>query len=287
MASAAGYPSYERLLVSKPAPHVLLMELNRPAKFNAMDGIFWEEVLAFFKSAALDGEVRAIIVSAVGTAFCAGLDLMTAGSISGNADQDVARNAIKIRQMAKVWQDSFTWIEKCGKAVIACAHGACVGAGLEMLSACDIRYCSSDAYFAAAEVDVGLAADVGGLQRFPKTVGNQSLVRELTLTGRRMSAEEALQFGFVSRKFDTKEKMIAAAVELAQVIASKSPVATLGVKELLNFSRDHTVDESLDYAITWNMSMLQGKDMVSVAVARMQKAKPEFPNLSQAKMAKL
>ncbi|CAE7231608.1 Ech1 [Symbiodinium natans] len=173
-----------------------------------------------------------------------------------------------------------------------------------MITACDIRFCTEDrsqgrltgtwplrnqmftwpdAYFQAAEVDVGLAADVGGLQRFPKIIGNQSLVRELALSGRKMAATEAYQQGLVSRVCASKEAMMAEALDLAKAIAAKSPVATLGVKQFLNYARDHSVEESLEYAITWNMSMLQGADMALAAASMLQKSSPSFGNLPPAR----
>lgn len=163
--------------------------------------------------------------------------------------------------------------------MIACMHGAVLGAGLEMVCACDVRLCCEDCVFQLAEVHLGLASDVGGLQRLPKIVGNQSLVRELALSGREMSAPEALQHGLVSRSFRDREEMMREALVLAVAIAGKSPVAVAGIKELLNFARDHSVQDSLDYAITWNMSMLQGTDLMTATAAMVQKSVPEYENL--------
>jgi len=288
-AGAEGHPAYQRLKLATIAPHVLHVELHRPDKLNAFDELFWEEMRLCFERVAYDAEVRVVLVSAAGRLFTAGLDLAAVASIgpSTGGSKDVARAALRIRRTGKAWQDSFTNMEKCGKAVIVCAHGGVIGAGLEMMSACDVRLCTRDAYFIMAEVDVGLAADVGGLQRFPKVVGNQSLVRELALSARRMEAEEALRMGFVSRLFDTKDAMLDAALELAEQIAGKSPVATLGVKEFLNYSRDHSVDESLDFAITWNMSMLQGTDMALAAAGKMQRSLPKFNSIPASTRSKL
>eukprot|EP00439_Symbiodinium_sp_Y106_P024927 s1828_g3.t1 len=268
-----------RLTVSEAAPHVLHVELQRPQKLNALDMVFWEEIRTCFEAIALDVDTRVVLLSGAGRCFCAGLDLGAAmamfggSSGTGQADSDVARKALRVRAMGKAWQASFTSLEACGKAVIGCVHGAVVGAGLEnprMITACDVRFCTEDAYFQAAEVDVGLAADVGGLQRLPKIIGNQILVRELALSGRRMAAPEALQHGLVSHICATKETMLAQGLELAKTIAAKSPVATLGVKQFLNYARDHSVEDSLDYAITWNMSMLQGSDMALAAASMLQ-----------------
>ncbi|CAE7816782.1 Ech1 [Symbiodinium sp. KB8] len=191
-----------RLAVTEAAPHVLHVELQRPQKLNALDMAFWEEIRTCFEAIALDVDTRVVLLSGAGRCFCAGLDLGAAmamfggSSGAGQAESDVARKALRVRAMGKAWQASFTSLEACGKAVIGCMHGAVVGAGLEMITACDVRFCTEDAYFQAAEVDVGLAADVGGLQRLPKIIGNQSLVRELALSGRRMAAAEVKAQGY-------------------------------------------------------------------------------------------
>lgn len=286
MASFGGYPSFETLKISAAGPHILHVELNRPEKLNAMNLTFWEEIQTFFELAAFDHETRCILVSGAGRGFSAGLDLQSlafVGATDPVDEGDVARHALRIRRTAKAWQDAFSGIERCGKPVIACLHGPVVGAGLEMVSACDIRMCTQDAYFVAAEVDIGIAADVGGLQRFPKVVGNQSLVKELVFSARKMEADEAFKHGFVSQLFKDKTEMFSKAGELAKLIASKSPVALLGVKELLNYSRDHGVEDSLDYAITWNMAMLQGKDVQTSAAAKLMKKTPVYLNLPAAK----
>lgn len=284
----AAYPKYDTWKVANLAPHVLGVELDYP-KVNAMNNQFWEDVRDLFERIDNDHATRVVVLSAAGRMFTAGLDLGTAGQelagvqpMEGVASAvDLARKALGIRRVGKAWQQSFTNIERCGKPVIACVHNGCIGGGIEMISACDVRFCTEDAYFVMAEVSIGLAADVGGLQRFPKILGSQSLVRELALSGRRMDAKEAFHHGFVSRILDDKGKMMEAAVELAKAIAAKSPVATLGVKHFLNYTRDHSVDESLDYAITWNMGMLQGEDMKIAAMSMMQKKTPVFPDLPQ------
>lgn len=277
------YAEYTTLKVTTLANHVLHVELHRPDKLNTMNHEFWAEVRSVFEMIERDEQTRVVILSGAGRMFTAGLDLMTAmESLSGDVgahDGDVARAGLSIRRMGKAWQQSFTAMEQCGKPVIACVHNGVFGGGIEMISAADIRLCTSDAFFVMAEVNIGMAADVGGLQRFPRLLGNQSLVRELAFSGRKMGADEALKNGFVSRVCANKDQMMAAAMELATQIASKSPVATLGIKEFLNYSRDHSVAESLDYAITWNMGMLQGADMKVAGAALMQKSTPAFPNL--------
>merc|ERR1711894_858417 len=186
---------------------------------------------------------------------------------------------LSLKHFIMKYQESFNILETCTKPVIAAVHSGCVGGGIDMITACDIRYCTSDAWFQVKEVDVGLAADVGTLQRLPKVVGNDSLVRELCYTARKMYAQEALQFGLVSRIFENKEDMVKSAIELATDISSKSPVAVQGTKVNLVYSRDHSVREGLEYVAQWNMSMLQSEDLIKAAMASMQKQKAKFSKL--------
>merc|ERR1712181_130393 len=160
----------------------------------------------------------------------------------------------------------------CRKPVIGAVHNACVGAGVDMGTAMDVRLCTADAWFCVREVDMGLAADVGTLQRLPKVIGSQSLVNELCLSGRRMESEEAEKCGLVSSVFESKEKMMEGALAMAAQIASKSPVAVQGTKDNLSFSREHPVQEGLDRVAMYNMSMLQSEDVIKAATAALDKS---------------
>ena len=160
----------------------------------------------------------------------------------GDAKQDVARKALRARNMLISWQEAFTAIEKCPQPVIAAVHGGCIGGGMDLISCCDIRMSEKKTFFSVKEVDIGLAADLGTLQRFPKIVGNQSFVREVCYTGRRFSSAEAMSVGFVSGIASDREDLLAKANSLAKLIASKSPVAVTGTKVSLNYARDHSVD---------------------------------------------
>lgn len=266
------------------SPGVVECALNRPEKRNALSGKAWDEIRDFFGAVAGEGAVRVVLLTGQGDLFCSGVDFAAFAPTTGMGDKaDAGHTALTIRALGKAWQDAFSNLEKCGKAVIACIHGACIGAGVELISAADIRFCTKDAVFALKEVDIGLAADVGGLQRFPKLVGNQSLVRELVFSGRSLSAAEAISLGLVSRVLATKEDMREVAMELSKVIAGKSPLAMLGAKTLLNYSRDHSVEESLEYAITWNQSMLQSREVKVAAMALMSKKSAKFEDLPKIK----
>lgn len=264
--------NYESIQVTSAQKHVLHVQLNRPEKRNAMNRAFWRELVECFQKISKDSDCRAVVVSGAGKMFTSGIDLMDmATDILQPPGDDVARIAWYLRDLISQYQKTFTVIEKCPKPVIAAIHGGCIGGGVDLISACDIRYCTQDAFFQVKEVDVGLAADVGTLQRLPKVIGNRSLVNELTFTARKMMADEALDSGLVSRVFPDKDVMLNAAFALAADISSKSPVAVQGSKINLIYSRDHSVDESLDYMATWNMSMLQTQDIIKSVQAAMEK----------------
>merc|ERR1712032_607591 len=192
---------------------------------------------------------------------------------------DPARKALQMMSGGTQWQRAFAAVAECGKAVVACVHNGCFGGGLELIAHADIRFCTADAFFVAPEVDLGMAADIGGLYMLPKIIGNDSLLRELMLSGRRMTALEAKEFGLVSRVCADREDMMRQATDLARTIASKSPVATHGIKTVLNFTRDHTVEDSRKYVITWNSAMMQTKDVAKAGVAFVRKEEPKFDDL--------
>ncbi|CAN7995482.1 unnamed protein product, partial [Ixodes hexagonus] len=286
---------FETLAVSTPSDHVFHVELNRPEKLNAMNVAFWEELPKCFRQLNDDRTCRAVIISGAGKMFTAGLDfksmtgqLMQPGS-GDDEEPDVARKARHLHNLITSYQATFTSIEKavlpccvqCSKPVIAAVHNGCIGGGVNLITACDMRYCTSDAYFQIKEVELGLAADVGVLQRLPRVIGNRSLVNELVFTARKMEAAEAREAGLVSRIFPDKAQMLSAALTVAKEIASKSPVAVQGSKVNLVYSRDHGVDEALHFMACWNMSMLQSEDVVKAVMALVEKAKepPKFSNL--------
>ncbi|KAI8049425.1 ClpP/crotonase-like domain-containing protein [Gilbertella persicaria] len=253
---------YETVKIEVSAEGIAHFQLNRPKKLNA----FNDELIADFRNAFReinrDSNVSVVVVSGSGRMFTAGLDLTEASITKMQGEnEDAARKAYRNREHIEDFQDAFTAIELCPKPVIAAVHSACFGAGVDLITACDIRYCTKDSFFCVKEVDVGLAADVGSLQRLPKVIGNQSLVRELCFTGRNMYAEEALQAGLVSKVLENQEAVLAEAFKIARDIASKSPVAIVGTKHLLNYSRDHTVAEGLAYTVTWNAPMLNTEDI--------------------------
>lgn len=273
---------FETLNVTEPSEFVYHVEINRPEKRNAMNKTFWSEMVTCFDRISTDSNCRSIVFSGAGKIFTAGLDLQSLASeiMSGaGEDADIGRKAIHLRNIVSKFQDSFNVIEKCCKPVIVAVHGACVGGGIDLICACDIRYCTEDAWFQVKEVELGIVADLGTLQRLPKIVGNDSLVRELCYTARQMNASEASCVGLVSRILPDKDAMLKAALETAATIASKSPVAVQGTKLSLVHSRHHSVPDSLEHVLTLNQSLLQSEDVIKAATAMMNKEKPVFAKL--------
>jgi len=275
--------SYTNMNITQPTEHVYSLEMNRPTKMNALNKELWEEIGDFFSKAGEDENCRVVVVSGAGRMFCAGIDLSDFMQLAGvvTTEEDVARKCRKLYSHIRHLQSLFTVMETCPKPVIGAIHSGCIGAGVDMTTAMDIRLCTSDAYFQVKEVDIGLTADVGTLQRLPKVIGSQSLVSELCLSARRMPADEADRAGLVSAVYDGKESMMSAALKLAQTIAEKSPVAVQGTKQSLVYSREHTTQEGLDHVAMYNMTMLQSEDLMRAVMASMDKDGPpaEFSKL--------
>ncbi|EFA13253.1 Delta(3,5)-Delta(2,4)-dienoyl-CoA isomerase, mitochondrial-like Protein [Tribolium castaneum] len=267
--------SYETLSVTVPKEFVYHVELSRPDKINAMNNTMWMEIKKCFETLNTDENCRAIVLSAAGKIFTCGLDFQQVMQVGPQLAQmsDIARKAKILYQFVTNYQNSVSSLELCRKPVLAAVHSACIGGGFNLITAADMRYCTKDAFFQLKEVDIGMAADVGALQRLPKVVGSDSLVRELAYTARKMPASEALSSGLVSKVFDDKDGMIEGVVGIAAEIASKSPVAVQGTKFNLVYSRDHTVQEGLDHIAMWNQTMMQSEDFTTATVAQATKQK--------------
>ncbi|KAI9278421.1 ClpP/crotonase-like domain-containing protein [Phascolomyces articulosus] len=271
---------YENVKVQVFPDGVAHVELNRPKSLNSFNYGLIRDILAAFTDIDSDPRVRAIVLSGSGRMFTAGLDLKQGSSKNKiSPDLDVARQAFARQAHLRWFQSSVSSLEKCSKPVIVAMHGGVIGAGVDLSTSGDIRYGTKDSYYCIKEVDVGLAADIGTLQRLPKVVGNASLIRELCYTSRNMYADEALQCGLISRIFDNKEQLIEGALKTAREIASKSPVAVVSTKKLLNYSRDHSVDEGLEYTAVWNGVMLGTEDIPKSVEAFLKKKPAVYANL--------
>jgi delta(3,5)-delta(2,4)-dienoyl-CoA isomerase len=243
----------------------------------------WLEMRQVFTQLSEDPSVRVIVLSGAGEkAFTTGLDVKAAsqgGILSSESNLDPARKAVHLRRHVLEFQDCITAVERCEKPVIVAMHGFSLGLAIDLSTAADIRLCSKDVRFAVKEVDIGLAADIGTLSRLPKVVGNFGWVKEVALSARIFGAEEALRVGFVNSVHENRAATIAAALKLATLIASKSPVAVQGTKEILNWSRDHSVQDGLRYTGVWNSAALQTGDVSTALLSGLQKRTPTFEKL--------
>ncbi|CAK8686169.1 unnamed protein product [Clavelina lepadiformis] len=283
MSTTADEYKFTTLSVNSPKPYVLHIQLDREEKHNTMNHAMWKDMTDCFSKASDDENVRSIVLSGKGRLFTAGLDLMEAAqNFSSSPDQDVARRGFKMAKYIGLAQESCSAIERCMKPVVVAIHGACIGGGMDVITACDIRLCAENAYFSIKEVDVGLAADMGTLQRLPKIIGNDSLVRELSYTARKIGSNEALSCGLVSKVYKDDKELMENALQLAAFIATKSPVAVQSTKVNLNYARNHSIPEGLEFMKSWNATMLQTEDIMKSAGAFMQKKTPadvEFSKL--------
>ncbi|KAI9802532.1 MAG: hypothetical protein M1833_001604 [Piccolia ochrophora] len=275
--------SFQYFNVSRPADHVAHVEINRPTKMNAFFEPMWLELRALFDTLSTDPSVRAVLLTGAGPrAFTTGLDVQAAsqdGPLASSGSKDAARTATALRRHISQFQDCISSVERCEKPVICILHGYSFGLAIDLSTCADIRLCTNDTQFAVKEVDIGLAADIGTLSRLPKAVGSASWVKDVCLSARVFNADEAVKVGLVSASFASKEDAVKAGLQTASLIASKSPVAVQGTKELLNYSRDHGVEDGLRYTATWNGAALQTGDVQAAMLAGMQKKTPRFEKL--------
>uniref|UniRef100_A0A7C8Z348 Enoyl-CoA hydratase n=1 Tax=Opuntia streptacantha TaxID=393608 RepID=A0A7C8Z348_OPUST len=263
----------------KAASPVFYLYLNRPSQRNALSRDFFDEFPKALKSLDQNPNVSVIILAGAGQHFCSGIDLNTFSTIQTQTQSsDRGLSGERLRRDIKYMQAAVTALEDCRKPVIASIHGACIGGGIDIVTACDIRYSTEDAFFSVKEVDLAITADLGTLQRLPTIVGHGNAM-ELALTGRRFSASEAKQMGLVSRIFGSKVALDDFVALVAQEIAEKSPLAVTGTKAVLLRSRDLSLEQGLDYVATWNSAMLFSDDLKEAISAYFQKRKPTFAKL--------
>ena len=255
--------------------------LNRPEAFNAMPRAFWNELPAIVNDINDNAKARVIVICSTGKHFTAGMDIsvFTDGDGVSASGGDQYSRAEAFRQFVLTLQGSFNCLDNARIPVIAAIQGGCIGAGVDMTSACDIRYATEDAFFQIAEINIGMTADVGTFPRLCKLIP-EGWVRELAYSGRRLPAEKAKAIGLVNETFATQDAMISYVLELAREIAEKAPVAVAGSKRMINHARDHSIADGLDYIATWQAGMFSPPHMMEAFAAKAQKRAPEFADLA-------
>lgn len=251
------------------------LSFNRPDKANSLDKASWDEMPQVFEDLSQRLEVRVIVLSGAGKHFCAGIDLQMLASLTPTHIKDEGRKREELRRIVFWMQKGINAIEVCSKPVIAAINGACIGAGLDLIAACDMRYASQEAYFSLKEVDLGMVADLGSLQRLPRLIP-EGVVREMAYTGEKYSAELMRQFGLVNRVYGDSATLQSQVLSIAESISKKSPLAVRGIKRVALHARDSNVEQGLDYVATWNAAHLLGNDLMKAIQAQMTKQEADF-----------
>jgi enoyl-CoA hydratase len=259
--------------------HIATLWLDSPERRNAMGPALWTDLPVLMAEVSEDPEVRAVVIAAKGPHFTVGLDLksinLASGGGGGEGRRSQAAKSTAFLREVKRMQASITAVAACPKPVIAAVHGACIGGGVDLITACDIRLASADAYFSVRETKIAIVADVGTLARLPRIIGKGN-VAELAFTGKDVSAERACRMGLINEVFADADGVHKAATEMATEIAANSPLAVMGTKAVLEACADRTVAESLDYVGVWNAAFLASDDLSEAMSAFLEKRPPHF-----------
>jgi enoyl-CoA hydratase len=272
--------SFENISIERTGA-VATLWLDRPEKLNALHRVLWKSIPAAVSSLDEDPDVRVIVLAGRGKAFCAGIDLIDhattmagGGSLSGRGESAVGKRRALLDDI-RVYQQTASCFANTNKPVVAAVHGACIGAGMDLITACDIRLASADAVFSVRETRIAMVADIGTLQRLPRVIGDGA-ARELIFTGRDVDAARALRIGLLNALLPDTAALHAHAQALAQEIAANSPLAVQGSKQVMSQARRREVDAELDYVALWNAAFLHSDDLAEAMQSFMQRRKPEF-----------
>ncbi len=252
--------------------------LDRPERMNAMNRAFWRELPEIVREIDEGALARVIVISSTGKHFTAGMDLSVFGSGPDTKGKETGRLRANLMRTVLKLQKTFGCLDEARMPVIMAVQGGCIGGGVDFSSACDMRYCTRDAFFCIQEINIGMTADVGTFPRLPHLMP-QGLVRELAYTGRRMHADEAKACGFVNAVYETQSEMLQGVFAIARDIAARSPLAVHGSKEMLNYARDHTIEDGLRQIAVWQTGMFQPADMAESFAAKSEKREPVFDDL--------
>ena len=267
------------------ADGVAHIKLNRPEKLNAMNRAFWHELPAIVADIDDNARARCIVISSTGKHFSAGMDLSVftdGSSMITAAAMDHAVRGEALRRHIKHLQDTFSCLEKARMPVLSAIQGGCIGGAVDLTSACDIRYATADAFFCIQEINIAITADVGTFPRLCKLIP-EGWVREMAYTGRRLPAAKAKEIGLVNEVYPDHASMLAAVMATAREIATKNPVAVSGSKVMINYARDHSTEDALDYIAVWQTGMLAPEHMKEAFTAQAEKRSARYPDLAALK----
>lgn len=255
------------------------VQLSRPEKANAMIPEFWTEFPAAINKLSDDGEARVIVVSSTGKHFSAGMDLSVFTNATFADKPDNQHTAAEMfRHYVHGLQDTFSALENARQPVLAAVQGGAIGAGVDLVTACDCRYATKDAFFCVQETAIGMTADVGTFPRLAKVIP-EGWARQMSYTAERLRSDKAKEIGLVNEVFETQDAMIEAVMTIARQIATHAPLAVSGSKRMINYARDHSTADALDYIALWNAAMLRTQDMQESFMAKAEKRKPVFDDL--------
>jgi len=257
--------------------HIAHVRFCRPDKRNSMIPEFWNELPRLMEELDHSGEIRVVVLSSTGPHFTSGMDLSVFTNSASVSDENKStqHNAAMFYDTVRRLQESFSSLEKLRVPVLAAVQGGCIGAGVDLVSACDMRYACDGAFFSIQETNIGMTADVGTFPRLTKLMPD-GIVREMAYTGRSLSADEAITHGLINAKFDTADEMLSHVMQIAKTIAEKAPFAIHGCKKMILHSRDHTVSDTLDYVGLWNACFLNTADLMESMQASREKRPPNY-----------
>lgn len=269
--------AYKSLSLEPGSDGVVEVTMRGPGKGNAMGPDFWREMPIVFEALDRDASVRCVLIRGSGGQFSYGLDLpamMTElGPLLGG--DGMASVRARLLDLIAAMQQACDRVATCRKPVVAAVAGRCIGGGLDLVAACDVRLCAADAIFSLREVKVAMVADIGSLQRLPRIIGDGA-TRELAFTGKDIDAARALAIGLVSEVLPSEEALLASARATAREIARNPPLVVQGIKQVMNYCADKSIADGLRYVAVWNAAFLQSKDLAEAVSAWMEKRPPVF-----------
>ena len=265
--------------------NVAHIRLIRPEKRNSITTEFWEELPKIVADIDNNSKARVIVISSTGPHFCSGLDISSFGSADekkpSGQEEKTQRNAAFYHNVLHL-QNSFSCLETARIPVIACIQGGAIGGGVDLAVACDMRYATEDAFLTIQETNIGMTADVGTFPRLVKLIP-EGFVREMAYTGRRVSSNEANRVGLVNAVYPDQATMLEEVMKVAREIASKAPLAVYGCKKMINYARDHSTADGLDYIAIWNASMFKPEEIFEAMSSNAENRQGEFASLPKIK----